>query len=89
ILQRKEYIKMATNNENNKYQITFFDLEELFYKAYNMLNVITTTSALLIESKINYNNKDLGITFHTIAEEIKNALKSMENALSNNEPDNQ
>lgn len=80
---------MATNNENNKYQITFFDLEELFYKAYNMLNVITTTSALLIESKINYNNEDLGITFHTIAEEIKNALKSMENVLTNNEPDNQ
>lgn len=80
---------MATNNENNKYQITFFDLEELFYKAYNMLNVITTTSALLIESKINYNNKDLGITFHTIAEEIQNTLKSMENVLSDNEPDNQ
>lgn len=80
---------MATNNENNKYQITFIDLEEKFYKAYNLVNAIKTTSALLIESKINYNNEDLGITFHTIAEEIKNALESMENALTNNESDNQ
>lgn len=80
---------MATNNENNKYQITFIDLEKNFYKAYNLVNAIETTSSLLIESKINYNNEDLGITFYTIAQEIKNALESMKNTLTNNESDNQ
>ena len=46
---------------------TDLDLEEEFYKLARLMDAIRTTSLMLIETKVNYSNEDLGKLFYSLA----------------------